>query len=274
MIDGTMKVSENTGSTVNYGKSVGVFEGQPVMVNPSKEELGILLNTTLEQEYEYGGETPEGFRKMTVSMWSIDKDSKKPYNTRFYLIEKERESMNNPGSFQYINTAGACTWSKDIESLPVWFTTDREYRKALVGEEELHEFMRSWLNKLDFKDPATTVLLDTKKMFGGDMTELRSAISRFKDESLCELACVREVMKDGEVKYYQAVYNKKFLPGPFIKSFREGKTIKSKLYENFVSQISNPQYGLKDKYSLEYIHPWEPGAETVSKPAILNKDEY
>ena len=45
--------------------------------------------------------------------------------------------------------------------------------------------------------------------------------------------------------------------------------------DNFVSQIQDPQHGLKDKYSIEYIHGWEPGAETVvSKPVILNKDQY
>ncbi len=257
------------------GKFIGVFKGKVMAVNPSKEELGKLLGVELENEYSYIGETPEGQRKLTLSIWSQDTDGGRMFNTRFYMIEKERESQKNPGSFQYINDVGACNWQSDENNLPQWFTSDRTYRKAYVGEEEVHEFMRAWLNKLDFRNPTTHVLLDSKKMFSGDVSELRDAISSFKDEGLCQLACVREVIKDGEVKHYQAVYNKKFLPGAFIDSFKEGKTIKSKLYDNFVSQIQDPQFGLKDKYSLEYIHAWEPGEETVvSKPAILNKDQY
>lgn len=274
MINGNLR-EEATQTVKSTGKYIGVFQSKVKLANPNKEQLGKLLGVELENEYEYLGETPEGFKKLTLSIWSQDTDGGRMFNTRFYLIEKERESMNNPGSFQYINSVGACTWAKSEDMLPVWFTTDRTWRKAYVGEEEVHEFMRAWLNKLDFKNPATHVLLDTKKMFSGDVSEFQNAIENFKDETLCQLACVRTVSKEDGDKHYQAVYNKKFLPGNFIKSFKEGKTIKSKLYDNFVSQIQDPQHGLKDKYSIEYIHGWEPGAETVvSKPAILNKDQY
>jgi hypothetical protein len=45
---------------------------------------------------------------------------------------------------QYINSVGNCSWAADPNDLPDWFKA-RDYRVLKIGEEELYEFLRTWL---------------------------------------------------------------------------------------------------------------------------------
>lgn len=263
-------VKENNSSTsTNYqGKKIGVFASTPAFVNPTNKQLEEILGKELEKEYSYTGEDRDGNKTATVSIWTKETTTGEYFNTKFFLTNKERESSQTPGSFQYINALGSCSWAKDESLLPSWFT-EHSYRKALVGEEELHEFMRAWIIKKG--QIVDNLRLDTDKFFQGDFSELEQAIQSFSDRTVCQLALIKQMNKDGEIKEYQSVYNKKTLPGWYIDIFKKGELPTGKLWTNFTSQILDPQYGLKDtKFELCLLKKYEPNAAIVeSKSAVI-----
>lgn len=259
MITATVK------ETVSRGKQIGLFESAPVIVNPTGKELGDLFGEENDKEYVYAGEDRDGNKTMSISLWTKEVSTGKYMNTRFYLIDKERESGNNPGSFQYINALGSCTWAKDEASLPSWFA-QHSFRKAIVGEEELHEFMRSWL-VLNKGVEVESCLLDKDKLIAGDMSEFQNTINTFSKQTVCQLGTVRLNEKDG--KEYQSVYSKKTLPGWYINIFKKGQIPTGTLWQNFISQITDAKYGIKDKYTLELMKPYDPDGVLTSTSAII-----
>lgn len=260
-------VKESKVDNVNYGKKVGIFGSTPILVNPNKQQFKDILGIDLESDYNYTGEDRDNNKTATISIWTKETKTGEHFNTKFFLVNKERESTQNPGSFQYINALGSCSWAKDESLLPSWFT-EHSYRKALIGEEELHEFMRAWIIKKG--QIVDNLRLDTEKFFQGDFSELESAISSFSNRSVCQLAMVRQVSKDDGIKEYQSVYNKKTLPGWYMEIFDKGEVPTGKLWNNFTSQILDPQYGSKDKFELVPLKAYEPNKEIVnSKSAII-----
>ncbi len=257
MIQGKQKESKEL-----YTKSIGIFEGKPIAFNPNKQELEAILGTEIEKEPEYvtketmivnegtPNEKEITFTRSRVSVWLEDVKTNKILPLRFTIDDREYVGVNT-GKTQYINNIGTTSWAMDESGLPDWFV-EREYRVAKVGEEALYKFLRGWLSDLDYRDFQTVVQLDMNKLMKGDVKELRETSTAYPDNTVTALATVR-ISTGDEIKEYQSVYNKEFLPGNAIKYFRMQGKKQPDLVTKFITRVSDPNYGCKDVYVLSEL---------------------
>jgi hypothetical protein len=201
----------------------------------------------------------------------------------FYLEDKEKENKDHTKK-QYINNVGTCSWADDPNNLPKWFA-EREYRVAFVGEEELYNFLKTWLGELDYRDAETTLQLEWKKVMKGNLKDLKSQINGEYCTSLVALATVKTVIKEDETKEYQSVYNKAFLPSYAIKQFRlvdfskqevlsglrAKKSKDLKPHERFVLTVTG-EYGCKDFYTLKDMKEYNPEDNLVASDKPMSDD--
>lgn len=279
------KKRENSGE---FTKKVGLFAGNVLAINPNEKEFKDILGMELKEDSkaaEYLSER-DGNTVLRVDFWlentkaDAEGNKDKPYKVSFFLEDKVR--LNKEGTkTQYINSIGNCAWADEESNLPEWFRK-RDYREAHPGEEDLYEFLRGWLNKLDYRNSETELTLDWKKLMKGDVKDLKSQID---GEWAGEIGClatviVREV--DGEPKEYQGIFNRAFVPVYSMKHFRlidydndnvraalatkESKDLK--VYERFVLKVIG-EYGCKDFYSLKDIRDYDAAENPVATNAPL-----
>jgi hypothetical protein len=201
-----------------------------------------------------------------------------------FLENKEREN-NDKTKKQYINTSGSSSWAEDPNNLPDWFTK-REYRVAMQGEEDLYTFMRSWLAELDYMDESTVLELDWKKLMKGNVKELKEQIDGSWSKEFVSLATVITKERDGEIKEYQGVYNKVFLPAYALKFFRmidykspdiietlkSKKTRDLKVQEKFVLNVMG-QYGCKDFFILKDLKEYDPADNVMATNEAISEED-
>ena len=202
----------------------------------------------------------------------------------FFLEDKERENRDGTKK-QYINSVGMCAWADDENNLWDWFTKDRDYRVAYVGEEDLYEFVRTWLSKLDYRQTETELQLDWNKLMRGNVSELKEQIDGDYCGTVVALATVVVREQDGETKEYQGVYNKGFLSGYTMKQFRvvdytdsrivsnlkSRKPRELKPHERFVVNVSG-EYGCKDYYILKELEDYNSGDNLVASDSYISED--
>lgn len=282
-----IKQRENTGS---YTKHVGIGEFEVVAINPTTEwlaENGIELKEG-SKATEYLGEK-DGHKTVRINVWFRNKDGKLT-NTAFFL--EDRPKINKTGDkMQYINTACVSSWTPIGEDgkgvtdlLPEWFTA-RDYRVALHGEEELYNFLRNWFNT-DWRDGEVAVELDRKKLFKGYVKEISDFIGTAETQKVCCSVEVEVKEKDGEVTEYEKINNKFFLPGWCMKFFRtkkfdsvaiealrekERKQLKN--WEKFVVDISDPEHGTKNFYSLSPLHEYVAGENVAAGEKTISSED-
>ena len=269
-----------------YSKKVGLFEGKVVAINPDAEEYKEILNIELKEDakaLEYLGTSTDGNTTLRMDVWLEDAKSKDKFKTTFFLENKEKENRDGTKK-QYINSIGTCSWSDDPNNLPSWFTS-REYRVAFVGEEELYNFLRTWLGELDYRDAETTLSLDWKKLMKGNVKDVKDQVNGEWCTNIVALATVKTVIKDEETKEYQGVYNKAFLPAYSIKQFRlidfsnpsiisglkQKKSKDLKPHERFVLNVTG-EYGCKDFYTLKDLKEYNADDNLVSSDAVISDD--
>jgi len=281
------KKRENSGEFV---KRVGLFAGKVLAVNPTEKEFKDILGMELKEDSkatEYLSER-EGNTVLRVDFWlentkaNPDGTKDKPYKLSFFLEDKVRMNKDNTKT-QYINNIGSCAWAVDEDSLPSWFSK-REFRKAFHGEEDLYEFLRGWLNKLDYRDEGTELTLDWKKLMKGDVKMLKAQV---EDEWAGEIGCMATVIvKDveGESKEYQGIFNRAFVPVYSMKHFRlvdyDNDNVRAalgtkdtkdlKVYERFVLKVIG-EYGCKDFFSLKDIRDYDASENPVATNAPLTE---
>lgn len=275
---------ENNGE---YTKRVGLFVGNVIAVNPTEKEYKDILGMELKENSkaaEYLSER-DGNTVLRVDFWiqakpNADGTKDKPYKVSFFLEDKVRYNKDNT-KVQYINSIGSCCWAENEESLPAWFAK-REYREAYHGEEDLYEFLRNWLNKLNYGSDKTELSLDWKQLMKGNVKMIKSQI---EDEWAGDVGCLGTVIikeVEGEIKEYQGVYNRAFFPSYNIKQFRlidfdddnvrkalaskESKDLKP--YERFVLKVCG-EYGCKDFFVLKDIKDYDPTENPVATNAPL-----
>jgi hypothetical protein len=210
--------------------------------------------------------------------------NKDKFKVTFFLENKEKVNKDNTKK-QYINNIGTCSWASDANDLPDWFS-GRDYRVAFVGEEELYNFMKTWLGTLDYRDADTVLELDWKKLMKGNVKDISSQIDGSYCTSVVALATVKTVVKEEDTKEYQGVYNKAFLPAYSIKQFRlvnysksdvqsmlrQKKSKDLKPHERFVLNVTG-EYGCKDYYILKDIEEYNPGNNFVSSDTVIATDD-
>lgn len=269
-----------------FAKKVGLFEAEVVAINPTAEEYKEVLDIELPADSkatEYLGKSRDGNTYLRIDVWLKDVKSGDKFKTTFFLEDKERENKDGSKK-QYINNIGRCAWADDPNNLADWFTK-RDYRVAYVGEEELYEFLRTWLGKLDFMKEDSVLQADWKKLMKGNVSELKGQVDGAYCTNIGALATIVMKEKDGETKEYQGVYNKAFLPAYALKNFRlinyndvtvqsalRGKKLKDlKPHERFVINVTG-EYGCRDFYILRDLKEYNAEDNLVASDAVLSDD--
>ena len=281
------KIRENSNNEGNYEKKVGIFEANVVAINPTLEEYSTILGRELPDDSkatEYLGESRDGNTYLRIDVWLREVKSEDNFKVSFFLEDKERENKDGTKK-QYINSVGTTSWADDESNLYEWFTKDRDYRVAYIGEEDLYGFVQKWLSKLNYRDVTTELQLDWKKLMRGDVRELKSQIDGDYCDTVIAIATVVVRERDGETKEYQGIYNKGFLSGWNMKFFRavdytDNRVVESlkskkprdlKQHERFVVDISG-EYGCKDYYILKEIENYDPDDNLVASDKHISED--
>lgn len=273
----------------DYGKSVGLFVGEVIAINPSTSEYETILGYDPKEdskEQVYTGESKEGNPYLRLDFWIKDTKSDFQYKVVFFLEDRVRKNRDETKT-QYINNIGICSWAETEDELPSWFT-EREFREAKSGEEDLYKFLRTWLGKIDFfdkKDPAE-LTLNWKKLMKGDVSEIKEQIDGDFCAPFVALATVITKEVEDEVKEFQGIYNKAFAPEFCMKHFRivdynnpmtvaaiEGKKFKDrKLHERFIMDVVD-DYGCKDFYLLSELGDYDPAQNVVVSDSTISSEE-
>lgn len=277
---------QQSGGESTFSKKVGLFEARVIAINPTIEEFKDKLGIELKEDskaVDYLGTSQDGNKTVRIDVWLEEVKNKDKFKVVFFLENKERENKDGTKK-QYINTVGSCSWADDENNLPKWFT-DREVRVAYMGEEDLYNFMRTWLGDLDYRDVETTLQLDWSKLMKGNVKDLRDQIGGEWCTNIVALATVKTVEKDGDTKEYQGVYNKSFLPAYTLKQFRlldfsssntlkqlrEKKSKDLKPHERFVLNITG-EYGCKEFYTFRDLADYNADDNLVASDKVLEED--
>lgn len=272
--------------TKEYSKKVGLFEANVIAVNPTIEQYKEVLGMELKEDskaVEYLGESQDGNTTLRVDFWLEEIKNKDKFKVTFFLENKERTNKDETKK-QYINNVGVCSWADDANNLPEWFAK-RDYRVAFTGEEDLYNFMRTWLGNLDYREPATILQLEWKSLMKGNVKDIKSEVGGEYCTTVVALATVKTVERDGETKEYQGVYNRAFLPSYNLKHFRvldfsksasvnalrSKKTKDLKPHERFVLNVSS-EYGCKDFYILKDLKEYNSDDNLVASDAVISDD--
>lgn len=277
-------------------KKVGIFEAKVVAINPDAEEFKEVLGIELKEDSratEYLSENSAGNTFLRVDFWLEEVKSKETFKVTFFLEDKQRENKEGTKK-QYVNNIGVCSWAASKNDLPEWFAR-RDYRVANSGEEELYEFLRTWLMNLDYKKDDTVLQLDWKKLMKGNVKDLKDQVNGEYCGNILSLATVTSKSKEEEVdgktetvvKEYQTIYNKAFLPAYYMKNFRvvnyEDEKVQSSLrtkkpkdlkpYERFVVKITDSEYGCKDYYILKELQDYNSNENPVATDTAISPDD-
>jgi len=275
------------GQQTEYAKKVGLFEANVIAINPTMEEYKDVLNMELKEDskaIEYLGKSQDGNTTLRVDFWLEEVKNKDKFKVTFFLENKERTNKDETKK-QYINNIGTCSWADDANNLPSWFA-GREYRVAFTGEEDLYNFVKTWLGNLDYRDAETTLQLDWKTLMKGNLKDLKSQIGGEYCTTVVALATIKTVIKDDSSKEYQSVYNKGFLASYNLKQFRlvdynspsvlsnvrSKKSKDLKPHERFVLNVTG-EYGCKDFYIFKDLKEYNSEDNLVASDAVISDDD-
>ena len=224
------KESTESGEFKRY---IGVAPVKVLAVNPTKSEQEKLYNTTLDKDPEYVGNVNvngKDVQNVRIS-FVVKTDEEKcgidmTTNVTFFLQNAPRMGSQS-GKYQIIDKYGRTAWAteEDIKAkqIPVYSNgkpanIDIDYRQAYVGEEELTNFIKNYLNipnvqkyvdgewKLVDNPSECEARLDKiADYFKGNFAELKSIISLQPNNKIKVMFGVR-TSEDG--KEYQAVYTR------------------------------------------------------------------
>ena len=204
-------------------------------------------------------------------------------------VRRYKSEVEKSGKQQYVNQLGMSTWVDDKANLPQWFThlcdkdknpvAELNWRAAVQGEADLYEFMRSWLGKVNWFSATTTALLDMKKIFRGNMDDLRNLITAEADENLTDTVVFMATVyvKDGDdgKKMYQNIANV-YMRGYLMKNVRLAAANNSwtsdKNTKRFMEQCTG-DYGIKDIYALDVIKPFVEGEHLVATDETMRHSD-
>ena len=281
------KKREQSNLPADFTKKVGLFEAEVVAVNPDAEEYKDILGMELKEDSkatEYLGKGQSGNKTLRIDFWLEEVKSKEKFKVTFFLEDAIKENKDQTKK-QYINAVGMCSWADDPNNLYEWFTK-REYRPAFIGEEDLYNFLRTWLGNLDLRDAESTLQIEWKKLMNGNVRDIKQLIGGEFVTNVVALATVKSVIKDDETKEYQAVYNKAFLPAYTLKQFRlldysSNGTISTlrakkskdlKPHERFVLNVTG-EYGCKDYYTFKDLRDYNSDDNLVASDKVIADDD-
>ena len=282
-------ISGNKREVKDFQKFCGIFEGEVICINPSVEEFKEILNMELKEDSkaaDYLGESKDGNTYLRLNFWLKNVKNGEIFQApvSFFLEDKQRENKDET-KFQYINAIGSTTWVDDENNLPDWFK-GRDYRIANVGEEELYNFLRTWLGKLDYRDAETVLSIDWKKLMKGNVKDIKDQIGGEFCVNVGVLAEIVTREKDGEIREYQSINNKAFLPAYAIKNFRlvdySDKDVIAKIaakkpkdlkpHEKFVLNVVG-EYGSKNFYVLKDLMEYTSDMNITASDKVIEASD-
>jgi len=269
-----------------FVKKVGLFEAKVIAVNPTTEEYADVLGRQLKEDSkatEYLGTSKDGNARLRLDFWLEEVKSKEKFKLTFFIENKEKENKDQTKK-QYINNIGRCTWADSPNNLPTWFK-ERENRVSFVGEEDLYNFLRSWLSNIDFSSKKSTLQLEFNKLIKGNVKEIKEQINGEWATNIVALATINTKETDDGVKEFQNIYNKAFLPPYSIKAFRlldyntagtisglRQKASKDlKPHERFVLNVVG-EYGCKDYFTFKELKEYSSEDNLVSSDKVISED--
>lgn len=239
-----MAISKGTESkeAQEFKRYIGVCPVMIKSVNPTKLEHEKLFETTLDEAPVYltdkeddNGNIVKNARVQIVFQPDIEKIGfEMPLVTMALFLQDKPRVGATSGKTQVIDKYGRTAWVTPEElashSIPVYSNgpadIDKDYRPAYVGEEELMEFVKTylcipsittWDNNLKKMVPNTRVKPEEcecrfdslDKVFKGDFSEIIDALGFQPTNKVKVLLGVRTDVESGRL--YQSVYTRKFL---------------------------------------------------------------
>lgn len=270
-----------------FAKKIGLFEARVIAVNPTTEEYADVLGRQLKEDSkstEYLGTSKDGNARLRIDFWLEEVKTREKFKLTFFIENKEKENKDLTKK-QYINNIGRCTWADSPNNLPPWFK-ERENRVSFVGEEDLYNFLRSWLSNIDFSSKKSTLQVEFNKLIKGNVKELKEQINGEWATNIVALATINTKETEDGVKEFQNIYNKAFLPPYSIKAFRlldynaagtiSGLRQKSskdlKPHERFVLNVVG-EYGCKDFYTFKELKEYSSEDNLVASDKVIAEDD-
>ena len=230
------KGQETVDNVAIVKRYTGVAPCYVVGVNPNKTELEKIYGTTIENEPEYRGSVDVDGRKIEnvrvdfiVKTVAEDNNGIEMTSKVALFLRKEYRFNRDKTKVQVIDKYGRTAWvtveQAKAKEIPVYANgpanLDADYRPCFVGEEELTNFIKAYLNipnvmkYVDNKwimvdNPADCVarLDNIDKYFSGNYDELRDVIALQPKNRVKILFGVKT---NDEGKQYQAVFTQMFL---------------------------------------------------------------
>ncbi len=191
-----MAIKSNDSNVEVAGGGIKLFSGlgnfKVIAVNPTMAELHE-LGIMVKQDPNYFVEL-NGTEYFKLTFWIKNDD----LTTRFDILMNGTERVSQSGKNQWINGIGQSTWA-DGEPTYEWYKKDG-LRKALVGEETLINFTKSWANVANGDEVSFDSIA---KIVKGDVAEVKALVNLLENNEVRLLIGV----KDGK---YQTVYTKVF----------------------------------------------------------------
>lgn len=227
------KESTEAGEIKRY---IGVAPVTILAVNPNKAKLEELYGTTLEKEPEYvsmverDGKSVQNVRISFIVRTAADKcDGIDMTSQVTFFLQNAPRMGSQSGKYQIIDKYGRTAWATkediDAKRIPQYANgpaqIDADYRPAYVGEEELTNFIKAYLNIPEVRlyqngtwvanphpEECEARLDNVKNYFTGDVKELDGIIKLQPNNKVKVLFGVRSAEGGKE---YQAVYTRMFL---------------------------------------------------------------
>lgn len=303
-----MKITQNNGQQQQLKVGYGLFT--VVAFNPTRSELNKLVGKddseddkeieyTKEATYSYGGDENKVEKDVTqanVTIWLKEIKSGKLYPITFSL--KNHVQYNSAGDKTcFVNQFGKSCYSDVKENLPEWFTFtktkkgsfDKEVRPAYVGERELMDFLRNWLNLNEFDKENNLLELPISKVFKGDFSFFNKELFFFLDKQQVVMPLtVGTKEKDGENVEVQRVakhsLNAKYYTqlNALVQKFKEDNSntlarhfegLDNKNYDikQFVGNMFNEYQ--KDYFVLEPLRDYNPEENVLNQESAVVEDD-
>ena len=258
---------------------IGVAPVKVLATNPTKAELESLYNTTLDKDVEYTGvQDNEGTKVPYARIDFVVKTVPEKSNgiemtTKIsYFVRKEYRFNRDKSKVQVIDKYGRTAWvtkeQANAHEIPQYkngpANLDKDYRPAYVGEEDLTNFIKTYLNipnvqkyvdgkweLVDNPSECEARLDGIDKFFAGDFKELKEIMSYQPNNKVKVLFGVRTT-DDG--KQYQAAYTQMVL--------RNGVTDFSKLDSDLADRKEAGAYSTTE-FEVVPIHEYNVESTSV-----------
>lgn len=222
--------------TAEIKRYIGVAPVQIVAINPTKTELESIYNTTLEKEPEYLGSMERNGKNVPhiridfIVKTNPEKSNGIEMTTKMaFFVRKAFMTNKDNTKVKVIDKYGRTAWVTQDEFknklVPQYANgparIDSGYRALYMGEEELLKFVKNYLgiNDVDEYVDGTWRMRanpqdyeagfnDIEKWFGGDISEIKSAIAMMPNNYVKVLFGVRHT---DEGREYQDVFTRETL---------------------------------------------------------------